>query len=56
MTLATTKASRWSTRVVADHKGEQSYRVSLPAKGVRWVTLRVPLFFSAGQKVVVRVR
>ena len=43
-------------RVVAGHKGKRSYRVSLPAKGVNWVTLRVPLYFSAGQKVVVRVR
>ncbi len=44
------------TRTVAGEKGRRSYRISLPAKGVSWVTMRVPIYFYAGQKVVIRVR
>ena len=40
---------------VRGKKGKRDYRVSLPAKGVEYVTLRTPFLYVQGFKTTVKV-
>ena len=43
-------------RSVAGKRGKRDYRLTLPRKGVKYVTVRTPLLLFPGSKITVKVR